>query len=127
MKQLHFTIYGTMKNLNDYIAAMNLSRYAGNSMKKQEQGRVISALPSHYPAFDRPVKIRLEYFEQARRRDPDNIMTSKKWILDGLVEAGVLLGDGWRDLSMPVPFFERFYIDKENPRIEVTIYDEEEE
>jgi hypothetical protein len=33
--------------------------------------------------------------EAARRRDPDNVVAGRKFIMDGLVAAGVLPGDGW--------------------------------
>lgn len=37
-----------------------------------------------------------EWREKYQIRDPDNIASAKKFVLDGLVVAGVLPGDGWR-------------------------------
>lgn len=40
--------------------------------------------------------ISFEWREKYQIRDPDNIASAKKFVLDGLVVAGVLPGDGWR-------------------------------
>jgi hypothetical protein len=58
------------------------------------------------------------------RRDPDNICFAKKFILDGLGSkygAGVIEDDGWRCLSTPNPFHDSFFIDKEHPRVVITV------
>jgi hypothetical protein len=45
------------------------------------------------PAF--PITITFRWYEKARRRDPDNVCAGgRKLILDGLVTAGILPGDG---------------------------------
>ena len=63
--------------------------------------------------------IRFTWYEANKRRDPDNISAAgKKPILDGLVEAGVLKDDGW---SVIQGLEDRFAIDTERPRVEVTI------
>ena len=70
----------------------------------------------------KPVKravIRFTWYEKNKRRDPDNISAAgKKPILDGLVEAGVLKDDGW---SVIHGLEDRYFVDKERPRVEVTI------
>jgi hypothetical protein len=49
------------------------------------------------PAFLERVTLAFTWWERDRRRDPDNVAAGgRKMILDGLVAAGVLLGDGWR-------------------------------
>ena len=42
-----------------------------------------------------------------------------KVILDGMVEAGVIKNDGWKEV---LGFRDSFYVDKDNPRIEVFIH-----
>lgn len=50
--------------------------------------------------FDQPVTIAFLWRERDRRRDPDNVAAGgRKLILDGLVKAGVLRGDGWRHVA----------------------------
>jgi len=46
-------------------------------------------------------KVDLTYIwqEENRRRDKDNIMFGQKFIQDGLVNAGVLENDGWKQIG----------------------------
>lgn len=46
------------------------------------------------PHFHKAV-IDFVWLETKRNRDPDNIVSAKKFVLDGLVVAKVLPGDGW--------------------------------
>lgn len=66
-----------------------------------------------------PIHIRITWFEENLKRDIDNVASSIKFILDGLVNAGVLQGDNrkWvRQIthSFPEP-------DKTQPRVEVEL------
>ena len=67
---------------------------------------------------DYPVHITYEWYSPDQRKDLDNVAFAKKSINDGLVAAGVLDGDGRRHIS---GFTDRFFIDRERSRIEVTI------
>ena len=67
-----------------------------------------------------PVTIDYLWQEPNRRRDPSNISAGKKFIEDTLVKAGILRGDGWRDIW---GFSDRFSIDKKRPGVHVTIND----
>ena len=71
------------------------------------------------PIITYPVRIKFNYFCASKRRDCDNISASKKFILDALVKAGILQGDGWKETCGG--FEDNFYIDNTNPRIEITI------
>jgi hypothetical protein len=53
-----------------------------------------------------------------KRKDKDNISAGKKFILDGLVEAGILKSDGFNYIAS---FHDTFFVDSQNPRIEITI------
>lgn len=53
-----------------------------------------------------------------KRKDKDNIAAGLKFILDGLVEVGLIDNDGWKQVN---DFTHRFRVDKLNPRIEVAI------
>ena len=49
------------------------------------------------PALTDPVVIRFDWHEMGRERDLDNIAAGgRKFILDAMVAAKVLPGDGWR-------------------------------
>lgn len=120
---MKITIKGTMDGLNEYTRANRGNRYSGNKAKKRNQLMVYEALYGRKERFEDPVHITFTWYEPNRRRDMDNIAFAKKFILDALVGAGVLQGDGWKHIS---GFTDRFRVSKENPRIEVEIESEAE-
>jgi Holliday junction resolvase RusA-like endonuclease len=65
-----------------------------------------------------PVNVHITWFCENRLRDPDNIASGKKAILDGLVSAGILRNDGWKEIKS---FRDNFEVDKVKPRVEVKI------
>ena len=73
------------------------------------------------PVEKYPIRIEFSYFCANKRRDCDNLASSKKFILDALVKAGVLRNDGWEETSGG--FEDHFFIDKMNPRVEVIIHE----
>ena len=119
---------GTMPNLNDYlhgerIAIRKNGKFTtkGNAMKQEYQRKVVSAVRSQLRGIhiDKPVKIYYTFYEENRKRDLDNISAfAHKVIQDGLVKGGLLANDGWKNI---VGFSDDFFVDKDNPRIEVTI------
>ena len=58
------------------------------------------------------------YFSSKRRHDPDNY--AGKWIMDGLVKAGVLEDDSFDHVKLEI---EQGGVDRKNPRVEITIKD----
>ena len=69
--------------------------------------------------FNNPVIIRTDWYELNARRDPDNVCGyGHKIILDALVDLGVLIDDGRKYVA---GFTDRFFTDKDDPRIEITI------
>ena len=69
--------------------------------------------------IEKKVLLHYLYYEPTKRRDLDNIAaTAHKFTQDALVKCGVLENDGWNNVC---GFTDRFFVDKENPRIEVTI------
>jgi hypothetical protein len=96
-------IPGRLPGLNEIIdaakgAAGRGFRYA---KMKRELGEMVWA---HAKAARlRPVtraRLTFRWVEKDRRRDPDNVSSAgRKFILDGLVKAGVLPGDGWAAIA----------------------------
>ena len=115
-----FTIYGRLSGLNEYTLKCRGNRYAGASLKKQNEAKVSQAIlrSPNIANISGKVHITFKWYEQNKRRDLDNIAFAKKFIQDALVELGYLEGDGWQHI---VGFSDEFYIDKDNPRIEVVI------
>lgn len=118
---MKLVIEGRMPGLNDYIRAMNRSRWSGNSMKADWTEAVeLMARVQRLGRCDRRQDIHFLWVEENGRRDKDNIAFAKKFILDGLVKAGVLPDDGWRWVGR---LSDEFVVDKERPRVEVTLTD----
>ena len=62
----------------------------------------------------------IDIYEPNKRRDPDNVQGAvRKFALDGLVKAGVLQNDGWRDVH-PTQL-TRVGVDELNPRTVVRV------
>lgn len=120
---MKLVIKGILPNLNDYTNACRTHRLAGAKMKERAEKivshhimmQLIDDMPFETPE---PVKLSFRWYEPNRKRDLDNICFAKKFILDALVKNGILVDDGWRWVK---GFTDEFFIDKENPRIEVDI------
>lgn len=123
-------VKGTLPALNDYIAAMNLGRHAGNDMKAEavrSVGWFARQEVQQRPIWSYPLRITFTWVESNRRRDKDNIAFAKKFILDALQPfhqklnpygVGIIDGDGWKHID---GFDDRFAVDAKNPRIEILI------
>lgn len=88
-------------------------------MKSKAQEQITKALgPAAAERFNNPVRLAFRWYEPNRNRDIDNICFAKKFILDTLVNTKIIETDSWRGVQ---GFTDNFYIDKDNPRIEVDI------
>jgi len=76
-----------LDGLNDYIKAMNKHWSAGNDMKKINTEIAAFYFKRLLP-LETPVSIRFDFFEPNAKRDPDNIISAKKFILDGMQVRG---------------------------------------
>lgn len=110
-----------LPSLNDYIHALNINRYKGNALKREAQDEIIRAikLSKIAPVERYPVHITFEWHERSRRRDLDNIASAKKFILDALQEAGILDGDGQKQIK---GFRDSFCIPDDWDGVVVLIY-----
>ena len=116
-----FVIEGRMPSLNDYVAAERANRLKAAAMKRRETTRARdAAVAQGAPEFRGPVTVRFLWVERDRRRDLDNVAFAKKFVLDGMVEAGVIPGDGQRHVVGLQDTFER---DPERPRVVVEVRD----
>lgn len=118
---MKLTIWGTLPGLNEFIDANRRNFHAGAKLKKEAQFLVVMAARKSLKRWTAtgPVWMTYRWFEPNRKRDKDNISAGgRKIIQDALVEAGVLKGDGWREIA---GFTDEFFVDKKEPRIEVVI------
>jgi len=121
-EKARLVIPGSLSGLNEYTRANRAHWSKGAKSKRTEQTDIEWLIhAAKLPHFTGPVSITFDWYEPDRLRDPDNICFARKFILDALVAKSVITNDGWKYLSMPEPFRDRFFVDKENPRIEVTI------
>lgn len=112
-------IPGRMPGLNDYVRAERANRYAASKMKREQTERAgIAAARQGMPRFGGRVSVAFTWVEPNRRRDMDNVAFAKKFILDGLVRAGVIRDDTPRYVAA---LSDRFEYDGRNPRIEVEV------
>ena len=120
------TIFGTLPNLNDYQRADRTNKYVGAKMKRDAEEIITAYIMQQLRGVSFKKKVRLEFswYEPNRKRDLDNICFAKKFILDALVSNKVIKTDGWQGVEC---FTDKFYIDKNNPRIEVVISEVENE
>ena len=115
-----FVVNGRLPNLNEYTRACRSNAYAGNTMKKQAEEKVILSILRDIGRWktSNMVYISFLWIEQNTRRDLDNIAFAKKFILDALVKSGTIKNDGWKNI---LGFKDDFAVDKNRPRIEVVI------
>jgi hypothetical protein len=94
-----FFIPGAMPNMNR-IVALRASTYRGAySAEKRKWERVVAMCAAGISVWEEPAYILIDAREPNKRRDPDGVFSGcSKFILDGLVNCGVLQGDGWKHI-----------------------------
>lgn len=120
---MKFTIQGSLPGLNEYTKACRGNAYGANTLKKNTE-RIIAlyARQARLKPFTKPVKIQINWHEKNNRRDVDNVVFAKKFILDALVKMHVLIDDSRRYVKDIIDHVET---DAANPRIEVEILEVE--
>ncbi len=90
-----FEIHKRLMGLNEYTRINRRSRYEGNEAKQSEQAYIMWCIKEQLGnlKIDKPVIGHFTWIEENKRRDLDNICFAKKFILDALVDLGVLKDD----------------------------------
>ena len=111
---------GQFPGLNEVIARAKLHWGVYAALKKEYSSWVLLQAPraGRNPAREYSVGVVIDWYCRDRRRDPDNIASGKKFILDGLVAARVLRNDGWANIRY---FEDRFHVDSDNSRAVVRL------
>ena len=84
-------------SLNDYIKAERTNRYMAAAIKKRET-RIAYLHFKGKAKIDVPCRLRFTWLIKDKRRDLDNIGYAKKYLLDGMVKAGVIENDGLKQI-----------------------------
>ena len=123
MTMQSFFIPTTLPTLNEIIAAAKSGQGKGNAysrMKKSVTDAVCwCAKEAKLQPMDQ-VTILCYWKEKTKRKDPDNLVAAKKFILDGLVKAGILPDDGWAHV---LGFADKWVVDAKNPGVYVELYE----
>jgi hypothetical protein len=108
-----------LTDLNTYVDTERGNRFAAAKIKKYETARVRGeALSQHLPRLLRFDQLICVWYTKDARKDADNVAFGTKFILDGLVDAKVLPGDGRKYTGA---ILHSFFVDAKRPRVEVTI------
>lgn len=118
-----FVIPGRLPSLNETIDVSRGDKYAaGREKAKYTEMVAWIARAAKIRKMNR-VDLYVTWYEETRKRDPDNIHAGVKFILDGLVVAGVIKNDGQRYVGN---ITHTVRLDRDNPRVEVEIMEAEE-
>lgn len=93
-----FIIKQKLPSLNDTLRYNRTNAYVGAKFKKEVEEvigwSIRQALASKtLHRVEEPVIVKIEWHEKTIKRDADNIQSSVKFILDALVNKGVLVDD----------------------------------
>ena len=111
-------IPGELPGLNEIIA-ISKEHWAKYAEEKHFRTQEIAYLAkSQIKGKYQKVDLVFTWFCKNKKRDKDNIIAGQKFILDGLVEAGIIENDGWKQIGNIFHYFE---VDKKNPRVEIII------
>lgn len=116
------TIPGKLPSLNDLIEENRKSPRTGAKLKRETQDLIhwhILAQLKH--PIKTPVRIICIFCEPDERRDLDNVYSAHKYILDALVAAEKLPGDGQKYITGIV---DEATVDKVAPRVEVILIEQ---
>lgn len=83
-----------LPSLNDLINAMNHNRYSGAGIKRKAEREIESTITMTCDKLGHGYWL-FEWHEYNKRRDPDNISSAHKYILDCLQTMEVIPNDNW--------------------------------
>lgn len=121
-----FVIPGRLDGLNEYTAACRASAKGGGKLKRRNEDRVREAIrAAGVKPMRTPVMVHFTWVEGAKEgssrfvpRDKDNIRFAAKFVLDALVEAGIIPDDGWRHIEAMA---DTFRLNRNEPKVVVTL------
>ena len=117
-----FVIPHELMDLNKFINLQRSNRYAGAKAKKDQTNLctmyIKRAMANGLKVEQYPITVKFNWVMPNRRKDKDNIAFAKKFLLDSMQEAGLIVNDGWKEIE---GFEDTFEVDKDNPRVEIII------
>lgn len=122
MKQ-KFIITKTLPGLNEIIAAASKPRFGHKvyaRMKRECDEYIGWCIKEAKIKPIKRVKIDFTWVEKNKRRDPDNVCSAKKFILDALVQMGILENDGWKEI---ITMTDHFIVNEKESGVIVNLDD----
>lgn len=87
---MEFKIPIRLMGLNEYVNLCRLNKFEAASRKKELESAIMMFL---HGTVTEPVHITFLWLEPNRRRDKNNVVFAKKFILDAMQKKGVLPND----------------------------------
>jgi Holliday junction resolvase RusA-like endonuclease len=112
------TIPGSLPGLNDMLDAARRNKYQAAQQKKEATELVAWLARQQKIPHMKFIDLSITWYETNKKRDKDNIQAAVKFILDGLVAAGVIANDNWRNVG---DITHKVRLDRQNARIEVEL------
>lgn len=119
---LQLVYQGRLPGTNEMIGAANRNRHKWNQVKAshEKELRLAFLLQAGRRRMDGKSLAVVKFYEKDHRRDEDNVIGGGcKLIFDALKEAGIIPDDSQKYIHLNAEVF----VDKANPRIEVTLAD----
>lgn len=116
--------YHAFPGMNEIVEANRNGYGAGNRLKRRLTESVARQCrevldETGWVAPMGPARVSFRWHEVSRRRDLDNVMSAQKFVLDGMVEGGVLRGDSQR--WVPECPRHEVVVDRESPGVTVEV------
>ena len=119
---IQLVIKNRLPCMNDLINANRRNKYAGAGLKRRIQAAIAFELkPQITKRFTEKVIVTIHYYEKDNRRDEDNVMSAAKFILDAMQDIKLIPNDNRRYVHL----LQEVFTDRENPRIEISIEEAE--
>jgi len=116
--EIKLVIPGELPTMNEIIDKSKTHWGKYKKMKDKWMELITYMCQRQEIPFFHAVRLNITYYRKNMMYDPDNLSAGKKFILDGLQQAGCIENDGWKEIK---GFSESWEVDKENPRTEVII------
>lgn len=122
MTIIKIVIQHGLASLNEYTNDNRGNRFNGAKTKRINtdicQLAIMHAMKQGAKVDKLPLHMHFKWIVKNKRKDPDNIAFAKKFILDGMVKAGLIKNDGWSEVAS---FQDEFEIG-ETEQVIVTLY-----
>lgn len=106
----HFIIKEKLPSLNEYVDACRAGKRKGAQFKRDIEEIIWAYIKTSKTVspVTNPVEVHFEWHEADRKRDVDNIISAKKYILDAMQVCGIIKNDSRRYVTQ---CFDKVYDD----------------